>query len=273
MQQTNQLFWPFCHRKRDGIRGCPVSMVKDTKTFIIVLMVCVCPCLFLKHRYIEHRGAIDNIFQIKNYRWPLDLCQKITSNQVFSANQENLKVYPLQQNIILNEGKTKLESNKILEKKMFGVFCVKYSLYIFNVLFAMTGIALATIGGIIYHGLINYTKFIPEEVSGLTIILIVLGVIVFVISFLGCYGAISENACMLLIYSILVVMCVMFELGTIIAASENRDRLNRFVSTSMNKTLHESNTSEPSKLAWDFIQDKLTCTLLTCCLYSEFQHR
>lgn len=119
-----------------------------------------------------------------------------------------------------------------------------------------------------------------EEVSAFTIILIILGAFMFVNSLIGCYGAITENATQLLIvsirslttsldrfheenpflsqFSVFLFICIFFEMGTIIAAGENKQRLNQYVPMKLSDTLAGSNTTESYRSAWDFLQSEVS---------------
>lgn len=103
-----------------------------------------------------------------------------------------------------------------------------------------------------------------------------------IIAFLGCCGAVRENLCMLLAVSvnydiiifvlkyvffqfmILLILCICFEIVAIVAASVSRDRLDNFVSNSLNETLHGSKDNKPyeaaynSEAAWDFLQSEVS---------------
>ena len=46
-------------------------------------------------------------------------------------------------------------------------------------------------------------------------------------------------------------------MGTIIAAGENKERLNKFVPMKLSDTLVGSNTTESYRSAWDFLQTEV----------------
>lgn len=106
---------------------------------------------------------------------------------------------------------------------------IKYILFIFNVLFAVkndklfcnlmykvkvlvidfcllkiSGLAIIIAGGVVLGDLGRFAHFMDGKIIGPPIVLIVAGAIVFVIAFLGCYGAIKENYTLLMAVSSLL---------------------------------------------------------------------
>lgn len=112
-----------------------------------------------------------------------------------------------------------------------GMKCIKYLLFAFNLIFFLVGIGLIAVGGYVQAQM----KDLPglslggASVSGPAIFLIVVGVIVFIIAFFGCCGAVKENYCMILTFSILLVVIFIFEISAGIAAYVLRDRVSTLV--------------------------------------------
>ncbi|KAH8267076.1 hypothetical protein KR018_001718 [Drosophila ironensis] len=78
-----------------------------------------------------------------------------------------------------------------------GVF-VKYVLFIFNILFVICGILLITFGSIMVASIKDFSSVGETfSVNSVAIIILVLGCLIFLVSFMGCCGAIRENACCL----------------------------------------------------------------------------
>ncbi|KAJ3642823.1 hypothetical protein Zmor_025576 [Zophobas morio] len=90
----------------------------------------------------------------------------------------------------------------------------KYLLFLFNFLIVVCGIALIAVGAIILvnenKGLDSFTDF---SVGGFAI---AVGVIIFLIAFFGCCGAIKQNSCMLTTYA--VILIVLFILQIVLGA-------------------------------------------------------
>jgi len=102
-----------------------------------------------------------------------------------------------------------------------GLSFVRYLTLILNVIFMLSGILLIALGGYAISA-----KTIPG-LSSTTIAagVIVLGVLVFIISFFGCWGATRENRVLLIIYFGCVLLFVLIEFSLGIAAYAKRDKI------------------------------------------------
>lgn len=86
-----------------------------------------------------------------------------------------------------------------------GMKCIKYLMIIFNVLFLFAGLVLVAIGAVAQYqqSKINY-------VSSAAILIIVVGSVIFLLSFLGCFGAINENRFILGLFGVLmIIICIL----------------------------------------------------------------
>ncbi|CAO1340057.1 unnamed protein product [Diamesa serratosioi] len=90
-----------------------------------------------------------------------------------------------------------------------GMSLVKYGLFIFNLLCAVAGIALIVSGSIPLFKLEDIRDVLPDNNPAVVpILVIVLGSIVFTISFFGCCGAIRESQCMVSTYAVFLFVLV-----------------------------------------------------------------
>ncbi|KAH8237210.1 hypothetical protein KR038_007049 [Drosophila bunnanda] len=97
-----------------------------------------------------------------------------------------------------------------------GVF-VKYVLFIFNILFVICGILLITFGSIMVSSIKDFSKFDETfTANSVAIIILVLGCLIFLVAFMGCCGAIRENACCLTTYSVVMLVLLVSQLALII---------------------------------------------------------
>ncbi|KAF6207174.1 hypothetical protein GE061_018413 [Apolygus lucorum] len=79
--------------------------------------------------------------------------------------------------------------------------CIKYLLFLFNLLFAISGIVILSVGIMIHEMYSNYSVFIGDKLFSLPLIFIVVGIFIFVVAFFGCCGAIKESNYMLITVS------------------------------------------------------------------------
>ncbi|CAI9546732.1 unnamed protein product [Staurois parvus] len=98
-----------------------------------------------------------------------------------------------------------------------GMKCIKYLIFIFNLIFWLCGIALIGLG-IYVQIYLNKTLTISNvSTSGAPIVLIVVGVVIFFISFFGCCGAVKENYCMVTTFAVLLGVIFLVEIAAAIA--------------------------------------------------------
>ncbi|XP_026332455.1 CD63 antigen-like [Hyposmocoma kahamanoa] len=117
-----------------------------------------------------------------------------------------------------------------------GEFLVKYILFFANLFFALAGLTLLGLG------IAAQVKAVDLTELGLTLApvsSIVLGSLVFFVAFFGCCGAIRENNCMLVTYSIfmLILMILKITLATLIFVNLDGvlNQIPQFLKDSFNK--------------------------------------
>ncbi|BFG06159.1 CD63 antigen-like [Drosophila madeirensis] len=97
-----------------------------------------------------------------------------------------------------------------------GVF-VKYVLFIFNILFVICGILLITFGSIMVSTIKDFSSMDETfTANSVAIIILVLGCLIFLVAFMGCCGAIREDACCLTTYSSVMMVLLISQLVLII---------------------------------------------------------
>ncbi|XP_067634365.1 23 kDa integral membrane protein-like [Eurosta solidaginis] len=97
-----------------------------------------------------------------------------------------------------------------------GVF-VKYVLFIFNILFVVCGILIIVFGSILVSRISDVASVAQTfESNSIPIVILVLGCVIFIISFLGCCGAIREDTCCTMTYSVFVLVLFLAQFALII---------------------------------------------------------
>lgn len=69
---------------------------------------------------------------------------------------------------------------------------------ILYVLFQITGIVFISVGGVILVVYSGYSNFVDSWFFAAPLLMIIVGIIVFLVSFFGCCGAVKENHCMII---------------------------------------------------------------------------
>ncbi|XP_076350702.1 CD63 antigen-like isoform X1 [Tachypleus tridentatus] len=142
-----------------------------------------------------------------------------------------------------------------------GMSVVKYLLFIFNFLFVITGIAIIAVGAWVQAKATNYVDFLGDRYASAPILLIVVGVVIFILSFLGCCGAIKENYCMVMTFGILLFIIFILELAAGITAYVYRNKIEDVIRDKMRKGMMNYNKTgyEGVTKAWDDVQSNLKC--------------
>ncbi|KAM6986571.1 tetraspanin-8-like [Aplochiton taeniatus] len=102
--------------------------------------------------------------------------------------------------------------------------CIKYLLFLFNLLFWISGCII--LGVSIYLKVSkNGNRITDSAVPGIDL-MIAIGVIIMVLGFLGCCGAIQENRCMLLLFFIglLLIFILLLAAGILGAVGEDKTK-------------------------------------------------
>ncbi|RVE43294.1 hypothetical protein evm_012053 [Chilo suppressalis] len=102
-----------------------------------------------------------------------------------------------------------------------GEFLVKYILFFANLFFALAGLTLLALGVVVQLKIADLSEMGHGQIQIAPISAMVVGGVVFLIAFFGCCGAIRESNCMLVTYSIfmLILMVAMIALATAIFVS------------------------------------------------------
>ncbi|EDW57285.1 CD63 antigen [Drosophila novamexicana] len=137
-----------------------------------------------------------------------------------------------------------------------GVF-VKYVLFIFNILFVICGILLIIFGSLMVSEIKDFSSVDQTfTANSVAIIILILGCVIFLVSFLGCCGAIRENACGLTTYSIIMLGLFFCQIALIIYVWINhvqiRESLDKVV-----QTIWEQRKTDG--LLMDTLQKSLKC--------------
>ncbi|KAM9344187.1 CD63 antigen [Pholidichthys leucotaenia] len=137
--------------------------------------------------------------------------------------------------------------------------CIKYLLFFFNFIFWICGMVLIVVGAVLWKNL--HTTFHVEDASAspVPIVIIVVGVVIFLISFFGCCGAWKENTCMITTFAILLSLLIIVEIAAGIAGYIFRDKVKDAVQNSLTNMFKNYNSTTTFKDSLDGIQQLLKC--------------
>ncbi|CAK9814644.1 CD63 antigen [Anthophora quadrimaculata] len=143
-------------------------------------------------------------------------------------------------------------------KLSIGSRCVKYLMFIFNLLFVLTGIILLSIGVAIHGVYYEYQHFLDNKFLSVPSLLIAIGAIIFLIAFFGCCGAVRENYYLIITFTSLLVIVFILELSGGISGYVLRVRASTIVQDKMKETMKMYNNTE-IQLVWDKLQQSFHC--------------
>ncbi|XP_050445995.1 CD63 antigen-like [Cataglyphis hispanica] len=140
-----------------------------------------------------------------------------------------------------------------------GLRCIKYLLCAVNSLFVLTGVMIISVGTTIYAVYENFSHFLDSSYFSPATLLIVVGIFVFIIAFMGCCGAIRESTCMVLVFAVLLSVVLVMELAAAVAAYSLQDGIKGLLAEKINLTMHQYEKNKEATFAIDFMQSRLRC--------------
>ncbi|CAH1786401.1 unnamed protein product [Owenia fusiformis] len=147
---------------------------------------------------------------------------------------------------------------------------VKYIFFAFNVLFWLLGCGVLGTGIWLHMAKGTYASIAPNfSFLSATALCIAAGVIVLVIGFFGCCGAIMENQCMLLTYFLFVVVIFALEIVAGILAFIYRTEVERLIKDELREGIKQkypppsSRDEEGLSAAWETMQQDFKCCGVT----------
>lgn len=137
--------------------------------------------------------------------------------------------------------------------------CIKYLLFVFNLVFFLAGLGLVGLGGVALVKFREYSAFFGGEVNVPAVFLMVTGSFIFVVSFFGCVGAYKENYCMVYTYAFLLGFILLLEIMAVILAYALNIQINLVKPLENTLPNYWSSHHELITSAWDKSQKELRC--------------
>lgn len=143
-----------------------------------------------------------------------------------------------------------------------GGVLVKYVLFIFNILFVVCGILLIVFGSILVSHIQQVGSIAQTfEANSVPIAILVLGCVIFIISFLGCCGAIREDSCCTMTYSVLMLVLFLAQVALVILVWTQRAKFLNYMDKVVNTIWKQQKTDQK-------VMDALQLTFNCCGLSS-----
>ncbi|KAK9513029.1 hypothetical protein O3M35_001312 [Rhynocoris fuscipes] len=147
----------------------------------------------------------------------------------------------------------------MLSFRSFSSATIKYSLFIFNLILAISGLVLLCLGVVIKGVYTEYEKFLDDRYLSASSLLIASGTLLFIFAFFGCCGAIKENRCMILVFSVLLSVVFILEIATGITGFILNDKADALLNRTLFTTMEQYNQSKELTQLWDAVQRNLDC--------------
>ncbi|XP_058013463.1 tetraspanin-4 isoform X8 [Ahaetulla prasina] len=140
--------------------------------------------------------------------------------------------------------------------------CIKYLMFVFNLLFWLGGCGILGVGiwlAVTQGNFATLSSSFPSLSAAN--LLIITGTFVMIIGFVGCIGAIKENKCLLLSFFIMLLIIFVLELTVVILFFVYTDKIDKYAQRDLKKGLHLYGTDGNIGLtnAWSIIQTDFRC--------------
>ena len=149
--------------------------------------------------------------------------------------------------------------------KRLNMGCVstsfKYIVLLFNLIFFFLGCAIIGVGIYMQVKMAAYFDLLGDITINSATIFIIIGVIITIISFFGCCGAIMENSCMMYTFATLVTLMLLIEVGLTAVILIYKNETREEVIKQMKKGLANYNEDDHQgvTLTWDAMQETYHC--------------
>ncbi|EDV29608.1 uncharacterized protein TRIADDRAFT_52174 [Trichoplax adhaerens] len=144
-------------------------------------------------------------------------------------------------------------------KTSAGHKCLTILLHLFNFILWISGVAIlaASIWGLIAFG--PYMKLDNQHSFSALYILLGVGILIVLIGFVGCYGAMKGSRCLLGIYSVILIVIVLAEITLGIIAFVFKGDFEAGLAVTMKPFLQKYDTDVGIKHIVDGVQQNLEC--------------
>jgi CD63 antigen len=142
-----------------------------------------------------------------------------------------------------------------------GQSCVRGLMFTFNFVFWIIGIALIAAGAVAVSHYKTYVDFLDNGTNSAAVLLIVVGVFIFIISFLGCWGSARESYPLLMGFAVVIGIIFVLQLAGGIAGFVEKEKISGWVKEGVNNSINEYKTKNGSveQKIIDDLQKELSC--------------
>ena len=136
---------------------------------------------------------------------------------------------------------------------------LKYLLFFFNFLFWLCGIVLIVIGALIKVKYGDFLQIADAKYADVSVFILVIGIIVTVMGFLGCCGAIRESYCMLVSFAAMLSIIFIMQIIAGSLGFAYRGKVETEVDEILQRTVNLYDSDHGSKIFMDWAQKTFEC--------------
>lgn len=136
---------------------------------------------------------------------------------------------------------------------------IKYLMFFFNFLFWLSGLVLIVIGAIIRDKYGDYFSYADNKFANAAVFIIIVGVVVFVIGFLGCCGAVKENYCMVTTFAVLLAIIFILEIVAGALGFTYKKKVDSVAKAALDKAVKQYGEVDGEKKLLDWAQKTFKC--------------
>ncbi|XP_030076449.1 tetraspanin-18-like [Microcaecilia unicolor] len=145
---------------------------------------------------------------------------------------------------------------------MAVLLCMKYLMFIFNALIFVGGLCLLGVGVWVVVDPDGFQSIVTSNplLNTGAFILLIAGIFLSLLGFLGCYGALRENKMLLMAFFVLILILFMAELvGAILALTYNKKINREFYLSELQMHYKGDNASDAFSKSWNTIMIAFSC--------------
>ncbi|XP_053687941.1 tetraspanin-6 [Sabethes cyaneus] len=138
-----------------------------------------------------------------------------------------------------------------------GTTTIKYLLFVFNLIFAVSGLILLIAGILVLLDVNDYQHFVEDKLTAPPVVLIVVGTFVFLVASLGCYGAIKESPKLLNAFAVFLLIVLIIEVAVAFATVAFKSDLQNALENQLEKSIVRHNSADMA--AWNSVHKQMMC--------------
>ncbi|XP_055382878.1 tetraspanin-33 [Condylostylus longicornis] len=154
--------------------------------------------------------------------------------------------------------------------------CVKYMIFLLNFIFWLFGGLLMGIGVYAFMDKLQSTGWVRLEtfydvILNISLVMIIAGALVFIVSCAGCLGALRENTCLLKFYSMCLLLFFLLEMAVAVMGFVFPQNMQSFLEESFTDNIIKQYRDDPDlQNLIDFAQQEFKCCGLSNAGYQDW---